>query len=176
MYRSFRLAVVLPAAVAALLALTVGAGCSSGNGSSGSPRAAGRENANAAPADMMREIQCFRTHGMPAWPDPNYDPRDGRWHFDGPPLTAEARQGCAHLLPQPTPASPIPSSRLHDLLEYAKCMRGHGVPDWPDPTVAGSFVTNRDVKADPAVQAAATACEQYLRSFGGKIEIRPSDG
>ncbi len=150
------------------LALT---GCG-GTGSVGPQR----ENPNAAPDDITRMVACFRAHGMPDWPDPNYDPRDGRWHLDGPPLKTETRQACASVMPHATPPSPVPSARFHDLLQYAQCMRAHGVPNWPDPNIDGAFATNINPKTDPAVQAASPSCEKYLASSGGGLQLRPTDG
>src|SRR5579859_1401955 len=66
------------------------AGCSHGT-----PGARPRENPNSVSPDVAAMVACFRAHGMPDWPDPNYDPRDGRWHLDGPPLKPETRQACA---------------------------------------------------------------------------------
>ena len=46
-----------------------------------------------------------------------------------------AQRGCIHLLPgggQPTRAELQQS--WHDFLTFARCMRRHGVPNWPDPT------------------------------------------
>jgi hypothetical protein len=161
------------AALAATVVVAL-AGC--GSHRSGASGAQSRENPNAAPADITSMVACFRAHGMPDWPDPNYDPRDGRWHLDGPPLKAGTRQACASVLPHVTPASPVPSAQFHDLLQYAQCMRANGVPGWPDPTVDGVFVTNLDPKTDPAVQAAEPACQKYLASSGGGIQLRPVDG
>jgi hypothetical protein len=158
--------------VATLLVALALTGC----GTSSPLRGPQREDPNAAPADIMNMVACFRAHGMPNWPDPNYDPRDGRWHLDGPPLKAETRQACASVLPHATPASPVPSAQFHDLLQYAQCMRANGVPDWPDPNIDGVFVTNRNPKTDPAVQAAEPSCGKYLASSGGGLQLRPSDG
>jgi hypothetical protein len=163
-----RLAAVLALAVVAV------AGC---GGHRGRPSAAPtRENPNAVPADITGMVACFRANGMPEWPDPKYDPSDGRWHLDGPPLKAETRRACASVIPHETPASPVPSAQFHDLLLYAQCMRANGVPGWPDPAVDGAFVTNIDPKTDPAVQVAAPACQKYLASSGGGIQLRRADG
>jgi hypothetical protein len=162
------------AALAATVLLAL-AGCSGGGASSGAGNAHAA-NPNSPDADLMRMVQCFRAHGMPEWPDPNYDPRDGRWHLDGPPLKADTRQACAAVMPHATPASPLPSAQFHDLLRYAQCLRAHGVPNWPDPTVDGVFATNINPKTDPAVQAAEPACGKYLASSGGGYQIRPADG
>ncbi len=154
-----------------LLALLALAGCSHG-----SPGAQPRQNPNSVAPDVAAMVACFRAHGMPDWPDPNYDPRDGRWHLDGPPLKPETRQACASVIPHATPASPVPSAQFHDLLRYAQCIRAHGVPGWPDPTVDGAFVTTIDPKTDAGFQAAQPSCESYLASSGGRLTVRPADG
>jgi hypothetical protein len=135
-----------------------------------------RENPDSPPADIAQMVACFRAHGMPNWPDSAYDPRDGRWHLDGPPLKDETRQACAAVIPHATPPSPVPSAQFQDLLRYAQCLRAHGVPDWPDPTVDGAFVTDLSPKTDPGIQAAGPACERYLASSGGHLQIRPAHG
>jgi hypothetical protein len=159
----------LLATVAAALIL---AGCGTST-ATGAPRA---ENPNSPSADIAQMVACFRAHGMPNWPDPNYDPRDGRWHLDGPPLKDETRRACAAVIPHATPPSPVPSAQFHDLLRYAQCLRAHGVPSWPDPTVDGVFATDLNPKTDPAVQAARPECEKYLASSGGQLQIRPANG
>jgi hypothetical protein len=128
------------------MALTL-AGCGSST-TSGGPQ---RENPNTPSADVARMVECFRAHGMPNWPDPNYDPRDGRWHLDGPPLKDETRQACTAVIPHATPPSPVPSAQFHDLLQYARCLRSHGVPGWPDPTnvTAHDIVTGSLGYLDP---------------------------
>jgi hypothetical protein len=164
-------AATVVAVAAVLLAGCGGTGPGTGSGS-------GRQDPNAAPDDLTREIACFRAHGLPNFPDPVYDPNDGRWHLAGnrPALTTEVRQACAAVLPQATPASPVPTAQFRDLLDYAKCMRANGVPSWPDPGVDGVFVTTINPKADPDVAAAAPACEKYLASSGGNLSIRlPGD-
>jgi hypothetical protein len=165
----------LVAVVIAALLLPVG--CSGRPHPSASPQSA-REDPNAAPADLSQMIGCFRAHGLPGFPDPAYDPSDGRWHFanDSPPLTAQVRQACAAVMPPATPASPIPTAQLRDLLQYATCVRAHGLPDWPDPAVDGVFHTSIDPKTDPGARAAMDACERYLASSGGKLSLGQPNG
>ena len=38
-----------------------------------------------------------------------------------------------------TTATSTPADTQEALLAYAACMRGHGLPDWPDPTPSGTF-------------------------------------
>ncbi|HEY2670350.1 MAG TPA: hypothetical protein VGJ07_08230 [Rugosimonospora sp.] len=132
------------------------------------------------PDDIMRVINCYRAHGLPNYPDPTYDPGDGRWHYpnERPALTGQVRQACASVMPQATPASPIPSGQLADLLKFASCVRAHGAPDWPDPGVDGVFRSDSvlDVKGDPGTRSAVAACDQYLASSGGNISVGQPNG
>jgi hypothetical protein len=46
-----------------------------------------------------------------------------------------AQSACAHLLPNGGQPTQTQSQRdLRAMLSYARCMRSHGVPTWPDPT------------------------------------------
>ena len=170
MMRQIRSVVLTVAAGVAAVALTLMTACTDG-----SPLVPQRQDPNQLPEDITAMVACFRAHGMPDWPDPNYDPRDGRWHLDGPPIKAETRQACASVMPQAVPAEPIPSARFHDLLQYAQCVRANGIPQWPDPGVDGVYVTNLDPKHDPAFAAVGDACDEYLASSGGHIDIRHAD-
>jgi hypothetical protein len=97
--------------------------------------------------------RCMRSHGLPNFPDPdikgNYPAVDP--HHLGVSSTQyqAAEQACQHLLPtggslqQQTNQclwfGNCPPALLQQLLdierEYARCMRSHGVPKWPDPTI-----------------------------------------
>jgi hypothetical protein len=114
-------------------------------------------------------IQCLRTHGMPNLPDPQFD-RDGEPHFPGgdpgdPP--ASARQACAPIYNRLPPARGEQERAPADipaLLRFARCMREHGMPDWPDPKADGTFPLSgtsivREGKS-PRFLRAARACKQ----------------
>ena len=66
-----------------------------------------------------------------------------------------------------SPASPAgkPSSPAAQALAYSKCMRSHGVPDFPDPKINGNGVsmgvgTRGDLNpSNPAFKAASQACK-----------------
>lgn len=169
-----RLANLVAVTMAALL-LT--AGCSGRPAPSASPQSQ-REDPNAVPGDLTAMISCFRAHGLPNFPDPAYDPNDGRWHFadNSPALTSAVRQACASVMPQATPASPIPTTQLNDLLNFAKCVRAHGLPEWPDPAVDGVFHTSIDLKTDSRAKAAMDPCQQYLASSGGGLSLGQPNG
>ena len=158
-------------AARAVAVVALVAGCTAHSAHPSSPKP---ENANSPDATLVAMISCFRAHGLPSFPDPVFDPNDGRWHLanERPTITAQVEQACAAVIPHPTPPAPLPSGQLHDLLNYAKCMRAHGLPDFPDPTADGVFHgLGFELKTNPLDRAADTACEQYLASSGGHIQI-----
>jgi hypothetical protein len=86
-------------------------------------------------------VQCFRAHGAPDFPDPVYDPGDGRWHFAISPASVPAatRQACQQLFSASTPSPDLPQAAFQQLVSFAQCMRQHGISDWPDPAPDGTF-------------------------------------
>jgi hypothetical protein len=79
--------------------------------------------------------------------------------------------------PSPAPRS-APANPAAMALAYSKCMRGHGIKDFPDPTIKsngnGSSVglglrggKNSDLNPqDPAFQAASRACRKFQPGGG----------
>ena len=151
------------AGAAALLA-SVLAGCSAAGGTTSAA------TSSRTPDDStMAIVTCYRAHGDPSFPDPVYDPGDGRWHFAISPGSAPAstRQACQHLFPSSNASPPVPQAQFQQLVRYAECIRQHGVPNWPDPDPDGSFPLPPTLNPkSPAGQAAGTACQQYLPSSG----------
>ena len=140
------------AALLAAVAL-LAAACSSGGsspGSGGSPDA-GRSASSPSAVGYSR---CMRSHGVPDYPDP---PNGGglpkasaqELGVTGSQFRA-AQRACQHLLPN-TGGSFITSfeqcvatgdcpqvlvrQAMTEMLKFARCMRSHGVPNWPDPTI-----------------------------------------
>lgn len=82
---------------------------------------------------------CMRSHGVTGFPDP------GPEGFALPstinqqsPSYQAAQRVCAKLQPGPIGGPPKPSARVRALdVEFSKCMRKHGLTDFPDPTVGG---------------------------------------
>ncbi|WP_187366083.1 hypothetical protein [Trebonia kvetii] len=148
-----------------MLAAGALAGCGS---AAGGGTTAG--TSSATPDDeTMSIVTCYRTHGDPSFPDPVYDPSDGRWHFAISPGSAPAstQQACQHLFPSSNASPPVPQAQFQKLVRYAECIRQHGVPNWPDPDPDGSFPLPSSINPkDAANQAAGTACQRYLPSSG----------
>jgi hypothetical protein len=88
---------------------------------------------------------CMRSHGVPTYPDPL-----SNGTFSGSALNnlgvsqstmQAALNACAHLQPKsPLLTHESVEEILARYLKFAACMRSHGVPDFPDPTVTGQSV------------------------------------
>jgi hypothetical protein len=148
----------------AVLAATL-AGCSAAAGTSSAAATSSR-----TPDDgTMAIVTCYRTHGDPSFPDPVYDPNDGRWHFAVSPGSApeSTQQACQHLFPNASASPPVPQAEFQQLVRLAECIRQHGVPTWPDPDPDGSFPLPPPLQTKtPADGRALTACARYAPSGG----------
>lgn len=118
--------------------------------------------------------KCMRSHGVPKFPDLT----STGMHIgaDGAMLTVNgvsvsapafqsARQKCQKYLPSGIEPGPAKQAQQYaQSLHFSKCMRSHGVSNYPDPQAStGSHGNNvvelRGVKLDsPVVRAALEAC------------------
>ncbi len=130
-------------------------------------------------SDALSYAGCMRSHGDPGFPNPilvNTSRSRGVEMGNGvntsTPQYRSANRACDHLLPNdgngPTQAQI--QEAMNRLLKYAKCMRAHGVPNFPDPTESngGKAVGFSGSGADPnspQVQSAQKTCRD-LSPFG----------
>ncbi len=170
-----------------LLAATIGlAAC----GSSDPSTTTGASNAAAAKqASGLKFAQCIRSHGVPSFPDPTSNGNGGiqiqqsQRSGSGPttrvngvavngPAFQSAMQACRSYLPnggRPTAAQTAKAEA--QALAMSRCMRSHGVPNFPDPTfqtgpngAVGIRMSGAGVDpSSPAFQAAQKVCA----SIGG---------
>jgi hypothetical protein len=125
-------------------------------------------------AYALSYAECMRTHGVPDFPDPvqsshsfSFNPKAD----SNSPRFSSANNACKRLLPNdggPPTAAQI-AAETTKLLKYARCMRTHGVPGFPDPTVKpGLFgFSLRGVEPNSAqFQAAQKACAAIGASAG----------
>jgi hypothetical protein len=128
--------------------------------------------ASAQQSGAVAFAACVRSHGVPNWPDPN-----SSGVFDKTKLTPQqlgasstkvqaAQAACQHLLPgggsAPSPA-PVQRARAQ-ALEFAQCVRSHGVPGFPDPASDGRIPDPASVginQGSPKFEAANQACGKY---------------
>jgi hypothetical protein len=155
------------AAAAAIAAATVIAGC--GSNSSGSSNSGGHLTYAQAQQDAARFAGCIRSHGVPNFPDPT-SPREFKDSVSSStaqsPAFQSAATACHHLLPgggPPSRGATRSQAQIAALLAFARCLRGHGFPNFPDPTSGGQLTREMLANAgidlhQPAVPQAADAC------------------
>jgi hypothetical protein len=112
--------------------------------------------------------ECMRTHGMPDFPDPG---PNTNFTLNGP-LTGAAADttsgkatiACQHLLPNGTANNSSTSTQeLAEGVALAQCLRAHGEPSFPDPTVVNGGL-NFDFTGTGTSQfkAAVAACRSAV--------------
>jgi hypothetical protein len=117
---------------------------------------------------------CMRSHGVPNFPDPD---SSGALPKITPQQLAisssqfqAAQNACVSLL-QPSDAQVLQT--LSGMRDFARCMRSHGVTDWPDPTTDSSgqpvFDLRGQIAPDSArIDAKSTICAYLLRPAPGQ--------
>ena len=135
--------------------------------------------------------QCMRTHGVPAFTDPvianSHSIELGKGGDPSSPQYKSANAACEHLLPNggsgPTPIQ-LRQALAQDI-KFAKCMRSHGLPNFPDPKETSGGITFGNgngpqpgvQKGSPQFRAAQAACRRYCQA--GRVpctlDRRPTD-
>lgn len=176
----------LPAVAVLALAISA-AGCASSssdnsvasvgsNGSTTSAPAPAAPSGSSAPtansSRLIKYAQCMRADGVPNFPDPT----GGRLLLRAGPGTGlnpsspafqAAAQKCKSLQPSGIGSTSGANAQLQAKgLQFAQCMRSHGVPSFPDPKFPGGGMQlqlkgNIDPNS-PAFQKAQQACGSLL--------------
>lgn len=171
-------------AVAGLFALLIAA-CGGAN-KPPADTVSGHSSQDNGAQDAYRYSACMRTHGVTNFQDPHVsqsgntikvaihvDPR-----ITGSPNFKSAQTACAHLLPGaingPSPAQQ--RAREQAILAFAKCMRRHGFPKFPDPTSQGQITPAMLSRSginlqQPAIKPAAYACLPLAHGIISRADI-----
>jgi outer membrane murein-binding lipoprotein Lpp len=161
---------------------------SSAGASVAGSRRAGKRSPPAYARSQLDAAACIRSHGVPNFPDPTFGAGGIQVNLTTPAgmLTSPgfflAEKECAKLglvLAGYAPVSTATAAEMSQALTIARCMRAHGVPNWPDPrktlpsnlngygvqsAVPGPpggpvFVIPNSIDVEsPAVKQAATLC------------------
>jgi hypothetical protein len=125
---------------------------------------------------------CMRRHGLLHFPDPKADSNGYHLRYGAEngidprsPQYTNAQQACNKLLPNGgRPSSQEQAKELQAGLEYARCMRAHAVPNFPDPKVSSDGAIEFGIgrkshvnPSSPSVKAAERACQHLLPGSGG---------
>lgn len=117
-------------------------------GSAGPAPSTGQSSSSDPGASAYRYADCMRTHGVTSFPDPHV-------HVNGnqvsviqqlPPSAAasprfkSAEHACQGIIPAPGNAGQSGQSQQRQVFfAFARCMRAHGVSDFPDPSPQGQI-------------------------------------
>jgi len=113
--------------------------------------------------------KCMRSHGALSFPDPS---SQGTFTVTqallNNPQIKSAAPSCRKLLPRGAVQIPPALQRKLDTqaLQYAACMRTHGVPNFPDPTIRDGTI-GFHVAAQAAAPAAQASGAPASHSSGG---------
>jgi hypothetical protein len=122
-----------------------GSGSTQNTAGSTSNQDASTNNPSRAAA-LLAYSQCMRAHGIANFPDPNgqgqIEISGGSNSTDGidpnSPAFQAAHKVCQSKLPAPTPAEQ--AQAMQRALRVSRCMRAHGIKDYPDPQSSGGKV------------------------------------
>jgi hypothetical protein len=170
---------------AALLALCA-AGCGSTGAPSGTVTNAGSPTSNGANV-ALQFAKCMRAHGVSNFPDPNSGRIQVTPAISSSPAFQGAQKVCNKYLPNAgQPPATAPGERAK-AVAFAKCMRTHGEPNFPDPSLTApsgppgpqeaiislhgmTFVLGSGLSpVSPAFQHAASDCGIRLPGVGKQV-------
>ena len=152
-----------PAAmIAALLGLAVlTAGC--GGARNRTPPA------STSMGQFLAYTRCMRGHGISDFPDPTTSPGGGIGIQvsggpgtdlnPGDPTFRAAKQACRARLPGGEQPPALPAPKISAEVKWARCMRAHGLPSFPDPNAQGALDSSKFNESSPAFQTASKACQ-----------------
>lgn len=127
--------------------------------------------------------KCMRDNGVSSFPDPSSGPGGegfpggllstgiGTLVVDGVtiagPAAKAAEQVCKIYLPPSGPPPQLSAARRAQMLAFARCMRAHGVPNFPDPTFGSGGGPVQAGSAKVAINQQSPAVIRAAQDCGG---------
>jgi hypothetical protein len=160
------------------------AACSSGTGAPPVAQLAASSGTTTSPTDALHLAgECMRQHGLPNFPDPvvaTDGPAAGQGILAKSALKSypdavaqQAISACSAALDKANIATGpnstnISQQELQARLALARCIRAHGVPNFPDPNPTTGDVTAPPGlnKNSPSILAAIQACPSQAQAAG----------
>jgi hypothetical protein len=157
--------------IAAMTLFAAGCGGGSPTGSSGGSPSS---SADTSYQQRLAYSQCMRSHGVPGFPDPpgagQPAATSGASINQNSPAYQAAHQTCQHLLPGGGQVSKAQVQQMmNQLLKFSACMRAHGVPDFPDPTMVNGLPRINGTSPawnGPHAKSAENMCDKYISGAG----------
>jgi hypothetical protein len=169
-----------PIVAALLTAALLGSACAGGSGGpgvagAGSPSSSGASPSDDPRADALAYSSCMRDHGITDFPDPDANggiaiqagEHGGTTLDPESPQFQAADEACKSLLPPP-PSEGQQEEERAEMLEYARCMREHGFPSFPDPEPDGGI--NIDGAEHPELDPNNPQFQEANEACGGPGE------
>jgi hypothetical protein len=139
------------------------------------PISSGPRNLQQAYEAQLAYSQCMRSHGEPSYPDPVLSARGismstGKLDAHSAQFVS-ANTTCKRLIPNGGPPSPAQiAAAVAAMLKTSKCMREHGIANFPDPVVTshsiGILLHGLDTTS-PQFQTAQRICQKLAPLGGG---------
>jgi hypothetical protein len=133
-----------------------------------SPAGSARENGG------LTFSRCMRSHGVSQFPDPDSSGAIPKVTMEQLGVSGSrfqaAQSACAHLLQSTTTQV---QQTLSGMLDFARCMRSHGVRNWPDPTTDSTGQAVFDLRGQinpdtPQMDARSGRCSHLLHPAPGQ--------
>lgn len=156
---------VLLVAVAALAAACGGGG----SHDAASPSSNATSAQNSAEQGAILFDSCIRAHGIPDFPDSAVSVNGGQLELNIPLYLKSERQfqsalqACQKDLPGG--GASAKHVNIQEELIFARCMRSHGITNFPDPRPGGGFNIPGNTNS-PQFEAAENACQARSGSAG----------
>jgi len=124
--------------------------------------------------DAIAFSNCVRSHGLPAFPDPDADgdiPKAKVLPLSHAPALRDATRACSKLMPTAAGRGGVLTSReiaqlRNGMVKFASCIRSDGVTTWPDPSIGRQerpvFNLSNTDPASPAVTADIEQCRHEM--------------
>ena len=131
----------MPRIVRATRVLFILLGCAAGLAACGSSGAPSGTTTAGDPSQLLKFATCMRSSGVPNFPDPSAGGglliRPGSGLNPGSPAFQAAQKRCARFQPARFRGPGTPSrEQARKALAFAKCLRAHGLTNFPDPLTA----------------------------------------
>jgi hypothetical protein len=127
---------------------------------------------------MRAFARCVRSHGQQDFPDPQVANGTPSFPDSAPRVLPVAQHACGHLVAsipsQFTSTQPVSATDVQTLLAFARCMRAHGLHDWPDPNALGQFPLDQHlrVQAKQLIVGAGRTCERLTPGVTGYTVVQ----